>query len=265
MQGELMMAAPMAAQPHIKAGPRTATGPYLRSGFTLVELLVVILIVGLLASILTPVVMRSLATARNAGVKAEIDMLHMALMNYKSEYGSLPPCFDNQLDNASPAGMHLRRLFPRVQPPAQLAVQLQQGFTRPLTPGNAIYNWLSGFTLIPQSPLIGDRQKLYDFDNSRVMSTGVYHPSGKPESGFVYINSGMYANSVASPYSDGNNTYSALFVDRNGNGTPESGEFFNEDTCQILCAGRDGVWGTDDDLSNFWPATREEYLDSLQD
>ncbi|MEI6241604.1 MAG: prepilin-type N-terminal cleavage/methylation domain-containing protein, partial [Planctomycetia bacterium] len=56
--------------------------------FTLVELLVVIGIIGLLAAIITPVVMQSLTKARNAAIKAEIDMLHMAIMNYKNEYGS---------------------------------------------------------------------------------------------------------------------------------------------------------------------------------
>lgn len=122
MQGELMMAAPMAAQPHIQAGPRTATGPHRRSGFTLVELLVVLLIVGMLAAILTPVVMQSLAKARNAAIKAEIDMLHMAIMNYKNEYGSFPPCFDTTFSAVSPAGKHLQRLFPRCTTvPAQLA------------------------------------------------------------------------------------------------------------------------------------------------
>jgi hypothetical protein len=40
---------------------------------------------------------------------------------------------------------------------------------------------------------------------------------------------------------------------------------FNADTFQILCAGRDEQFGTDDDLSNFWPGTRREYLDSLKD
>ena len=41
-------------------------------------------------------------------------------------------------------------------------------------------------------------------------------------------------------------------------------EFFNATTFQILCAGRDEQWGTDDDLSNFWPGTRVEYERSLK-
>ncbi len=38
---------------------------------------------------------------------------------------------------------------------------------------------------------------------------------------------------------------------------------FNPDTFQILCAGRDEIFGNDDDLSNFWRGTRRDYLDSL--
>ncbi|MFM7520514.1 MAG: hypothetical protein ACKO9B_08610, partial [Planctomycetota bacterium] len=41
-------------------------------------------------------------------------------------------------------------------------------------------------------------------------------------------------------------------------------QFFNPDTFQILCAGRDEVFGTDDDLSNFWPGTRKDYVDSIK-
>jgi hypothetical protein len=63
--------------------------------------------------------------------------------------------------------------------------------------------------------------------------------------------------------------------DANGNGTLDSGEdvnsngvldiaLFNPETFQIISAGRDEVLGTDDDLSNFWPGTRREYLDSLK-
>jgi hypothetical protein len=47
------------------------------------------------------------------------------------------------------------------------------------------------------------------------------------------------------------------------NSGSETNDFFNADTFQILCAGRDEIFGNDDDLSNFWPGTRKDYLDSL--
>ena len=267
MQGELMMAAPMAAQPYIQAGRRTATGPHRRSGFTLVELLVVLLIVGMLAAILTPVVMQSLAKARNAAIKAEIDMLHMAIMNYKNEYGSFPPCFDTTFSAVSPAGKHLQRLFPRCTTvPAQLA-----GPAAPLQPLDAIAWWLKGYTQNPTSPLVPttDRQKLYDFDQSRLAGL-VYHPSQKPESPYIYIDSTNYGTAwPATPvtYTVGSQTFTIPANAYTAQIDPSTGTFFNPDTFQILCAGRDGAFevagSNDDDISNFWPGTRGEYLDSL--
>lgn len=56
-------------------------------------------------------------------------------------------------------------------------------------------------------------------------------------------------------------TPDAWYFTAAGSGT---NAFFNPGSFQILCAGLDGIFGTDDDLSNFWPGTRREYLDSLR-
>jgi prepilin-type N-terminal cleavage/methylation domain-containing protein len=233
-----------------------------RPAFTLVELLVVIGIIALLAAMITPVVMRSLASARNAAIKAEIDMLHMAIMNYQSEYGVLPPCYDS-LFNTAPAGYkpggeaakHIRRIFPRC---ADAAGQLNGVTTLALTPANALVAWLSGFTTDPTRPLNSGtaRVKLYDFDQSRIDPTTVaYFPSGKRGSSFLYFDSSNY---LTFPYAGVPSTIPG--AERR---TPS--EFFNPNTFQILCAGRDEVFGTDDDLSNFWPRTRKEFEDSRKD
>jgi len=245
-------------------GPRTAAmAGGRRGGFTLVELLVVIMIIAMLAGLVTPAVMRAQASARNAAIKAEIDMLHMAIMNYKNEYGSFPPCADSTAYAASgPAVKHLSRLFPRcTSPTAQFASAAA------LTPQTALVAWLGGYTDDPMLPLTnGTRKKLFDFDQPRVTSLA-YAPSGKSGSPYIYIDSTNYLVSGTIPtFASTGGTYYAHRVpaSASGNFTTLSQPAFNADTFQILCAGRDETFDTDDDLSNFWPGTRRDYLDSLK-
>jgi prepilin-type N-terminal cleavage/methylation domain-containing protein len=260
---------------------RGSRGP---AAFTLVELLVVIAILAMLMALLVPTVMRSLAKSRNAAIKAEIDMLHMAIMNYKTEYGSFPPCFDGVAPTNGQVIKHLRRLFPRMEnaaPPLP-----SPALVNSITPRTAIVSWLNGFTDDPTDPLkllpaSADlaRRKLYDFDQSRV-SDLLYHPSRKPQSPYLYINASNYE---ALPYTGG--TAEGAFLmpppppatgpdnrpsDKNlwltdlMLAAPQEQQFFNPDTFQIICAGADEQFGTGDDLSNFWPETRQDYLDTLK-
>lgn len=260
-----------------------------RGGFTLVELLVVITIIGVLAALIVPAVFQARVSAKNAAIKAEIDMLHMAIMNYKNELGSFPPCIDTRYDGINPpsniapntnvyqsngeAAKHISRLFPRCTDPASelnivsvndpsrtersasdivwLAFlyppgQVPADADLHLTPHNAIHAWLRGYTASPVNPLTaGQRKKLFDFDESRVIA-GLYTPSEKPDSPFIYIDSSKYDTLSAGV--PGSTTLGAIQRELN--------EYYNPDSFQILCAGQDEIWGTEDDLSNFWKGTR---------
>jgi prepilin-type N-terminal cleavage/methylation domain-containing protein len=252
-------------------------------GFTLVELLAVIMIIAMLAALVTPAVMRALASARNAAIKAEIDMLHMAIMNYKNEYGSFPPLVPLALTitGSDAASRHLLRIFPRVGGTANAAFQVTNlsflntgtiplSGTNPINPTNALPMWLYGYTDDPTQPIFVSsstpRKKLFDFDASRLANIGsgtvYYHVSGRPSVPYVYINSANYGP-VGNPtqFVIASGTYRAQ-TRVIGSGTV----FFNADSFQILCAGRNEVWSdtSDDDLSNFWPGTRQDYLDSLR-
>ena len=62
-----------------------------RSGFTLVELLVVIVIIALLAGLLLPAIFRALCNGKNTRVVAEIQSLTQACAAYDVDMGSYPP------------------------------------------------------------------------------------------------------------------------------------------------------------------------------
>ena len=313
-----------------------------RRGFTLVELLAVIMIIALLAALVTPAVMRSLSSAKAAAVKVEIDLLSTALMNYKNEYGSFPPCGDFVDNDGAPpfyslnvangfvsqdrVRRHLRRIFTRMDTGTNTTYQNEllnlntilaptlvtangNGPNNPrpnLYGNNALHFRLAGYSDSPTNPFSGGaRTKLFDFDASRLSSTatssGHYAPPNMKESPYIYRDSAAYFLSTAGQPAAYLEFDIATSEDRNANGTLDAGEDvnangridpvgedvngnmaldtgedvngdsrlnygapFNPDTFQIICAGKDGTLGTDDDLSNFWKSTRKDYVDSLK-
>ena len=146
--------------------------------------------------------------------------------------------------------------------------------TNPTKITNGLVFWLKGFTSDITDPLGitsgASRGNLYDFDASRVLEEAVgtatrysYHPADKPGSPYVYLPASQY---TALPYAGASN-YGAMRNTTAGDAQPfhnPAQDFFNPDTFQILCAGLDEQWGTEDDLSNFWKSTRQDYLDSLE-
>src|ERR1700677_2154910 len=62
-----------------------------RSGFTLTEILVVIVIIAILAALITPALSAVLWSARQTKIKVEVDQLASAIEAYKAKYGSYPP------------------------------------------------------------------------------------------------------------------------------------------------------------------------------
>jgi type II secretory pathway pseudopilin PulG len=250
--------------------------------------LVVIGIIAVLAALVAPAVMNARKSARVAAVKAEIDMLHMAVMNYKNEYGSFPPLVvgGQSISGTDPASRHLLRIFPRITSGSGQAASLtylNTGATplsgaNPINASNALPLWLYGYNGDPSAPVWNvtasgttPRKKLFDFDQSRLLNIGtpnvLYHLSGKTDSPFLYIPA---VNYTALAYAGGAATVpGALRQSFPGEGSAvlfatSTSPWFNPDSFQILTPGLDGVFGTDDDMSNFWKGTRKEYLDSLQ-
>ena len=103
-----------------------------RNAFTLVEMLVVIVIIGILVGLTAATLGPARVAARNGAINAEIKQLDMDLQNYKNEFGELPPtfidiniveetgddsAFQGRQDDARNAVIrHLRKAFPRYVP-----------------------------------------------------------------------------------------------------------------------------------------------------
>lgn len=61
-----------------------------RAGFTLIEVLVVVVVIATLAGMVAPNVFRHLGTARETAAKSQIEMLAIALDTYRVDMGSYP-------------------------------------------------------------------------------------------------------------------------------------------------------------------------------
>ena len=67
-----------------------------RSGFTLIEMLVVIAIIAILAGLLFPAINRALETAKRNQAAADVRSIAAAITMFYSEYGYLPIPFSDQ-------------------------------------------------------------------------------------------------------------------------------------------------------------------------
>lgn len=150
-----------------------------RTGFTLVEMLVVISIIGVLATLVLVVGRTAMVAARNAAMQAEISLLDQGIAKYMSDHGdSIPPDFTNFDEVRS----HLIKAYPQV---GATAPQFISGFrklhwgtafstsTDPqermklgIDPAEALVFWLGGYSNVQpggDQPINATQGKLLGF------------------------------------------------------------------------------------------------------
>ena len=67
-----------------------APGHPSQRGFTLIELVIVVLIIGVLATLLTPKYRQSVLKAQGADVSTRVEAINVALKEYEADHDSLP-------------------------------------------------------------------------------------------------------------------------------------------------------------------------------
>jgi len=169
-------------------------------GFTLVELLVVITIIGILAALITAAGVGALKRARQAQIKVELDQIAMAFQSA----GAFPPNCQIDDTNFTPDGepaatpldesqvltdlkRHLKQAFPRHRERESLLRALAgdsatvgsgTGNVLPggMSAGEAIVFWLGGFSSDPKYPISGEGGPSYPVVSATAPDNNTFDP-----------------------------------------------------------------------------------------
>ena len=161
-----------------------------RRGFTLVELLTVIVIIGILAGLITAAAINARSHVKTRVVLSEIGQIDLGLQRYKTEFGELPPDFA-LVSHPLPAVAlvaqdqvlrHLRKRFQKYRPIGDT-----------VTPANTPTPW-SRFCF-DVSSVYGVNPATFDADSALVFWMGGL-PERVPAAGDPWLPSGFHTDPI---------------------------------------------------------------------
>ena len=144
---------PSSRKPRVQTRPTAC--PHRSTGFTLVELLVVIVIIGMLMGIAVPAIFSAVKTARSTAMKMELNSLETAVQKYQEKYGDYPPDFSDW----AVVERHYRKIFPRISGDLVLLKTLltdTNGYNPTIMDRGEVLAWaLGGYSSDPLRPFTG--------------------------------------------------------------------------------------------------------------
>lgn len=238
------------------------------AGFTLVELMVVITIIGILSGLGVVAAIRAITTAKNATIKMEMSQLDAALNAFKMKFGEYPP---DGLDSTATTAF-VRRAFPQYT--GSVPTYLTNGNLNPQTalgfwlcglPDTSNGNVPSGFAADPTNPFrmpsdYAARIKPFmDFNINQFAGTTLgtasmadyrYWPKAamgnKTSGALVYFRAtnGTYTTAATSGHEDSGDTESQKGkVYAAGDSRMTNNPTINNTSYQIFSAGLDTKYG----------------------
>ncbi len=254
-----------------------------RRGFTLIEMLTVVVIIGILASLVTGAVIRARVKARVLIIGIEISQLDAALKAYKQKHNGYPPDFSaiNTPQGKAAVLRHLSKAFPRYTPDGADVdakwtyfadqVRTASGLeVNNLDPSSALVFWLGGlpdrpgsrrligFSANPRNPFGNSASRiapLFEFDPGRLKldDDGVlrYYPDtgGSGENApYVYFRAGNrgyndHPGFSSATHTEWGSTRPCLDTRVPLDSAGTTFDWANRDSFQIRAAGLDGVFG----------------------